>query len=298
MRKPGIFIKVHRSGKIYVAVSIILGILAINSGNNFHYLAAASVLGYMAASGEAGKRNVRGASVTLLFPDEIYADTPFRLSVEVHNTRRFFSISILDVSMFGKSIFFPTIGPNESVKKSIILSMPSRGVAFPKEIAVSSVYPFNFFTCICSLPCKESVTIFPKPIRCQDGMIFADADAGESERASSLSRGLPSDAGVAGVRPYAEGDPLKIIHWKSSAKTGALKSRLYEDTPDSGGKIIDLDQLVARGVERGLSAASWEVCEAIKSGSPIGMKNGGILRDATSSRSDKLSMLKELALYE
>ncbi|GHV46848.1 membrane protein [Synergistales bacterium] len=32
------------------------------------------------------------------------------------------------------------------------------------------------------------------------------------------------------MRPYAEGDSMKRIHWKSSARTGTLKTRIYEGT--------------------------------------------------------------------
>jgi hypothetical protein len=89
---------------------------------------------------------------------------------------------------------------------------------------------------------------------------------------------------------------MKLIHWKSSAKTGSLKSRLYETL--SGGELIDLDRLTASGMEMGLSYASWEIMESIRTGETIGLLDRGELLCVSGARQDKLSMLKALALYE
>jgi uncharacterized protein (DUF58 family) len=109
---------------------------------------------------------------------------------------------------------------------------------------------------------------------------------------------LDAERDVAGVRPYAEGDPMRVIHWKSTARTGRLKSRMYDDSGETGTRVIDLDALVAAGKERGLSAASYEISLAIKSGAPIGLKDGDAVWPPSGSRSDKLYMLTSLALYE
>jgi uncharacterized protein (DUF58 family) len=290
---------VHRSGKIYIVVAVVLGVLAINGGNNFHYLAAASLLGYMAVSGEAGKRNVRGASVSLSFPDEIYAGTPFLATVEVTNTKRFQAISLLDVSVLGGAAFFPAILPGEKKAAAVKLLAPRRGMSDAGAVRLSSVYPFNLFTCSFSIPCPERLTAFPEPLMADEG-VRASCMIGIDDLEEALSRPGPqrqlSDSDIAGVRPYAEGDPMRLIHWKSSAKTGSLKSRLYEAL--SGGKIIDLDVLTASGVEKGLSCASWEIMDSIRTGEAIGLMNRGQLLDISSERHDKLSMLRALALYE
>jgi uncharacterized protein (DUF58 family) len=109
---------------------------------------------------------------------------------------------------------------------------------------------------------------------------------------------LDADRDAIGVRPYVEGDPMRAIHWKSSARTGRLNSRLYDDSAESEAMIVDLDALVARGRETGLSAASYEISRAIKSGRPIGLRDRGVVWAPSASRLDKLSMLAMLALYE
>jgi uncharacterized protein (DUF58 family) len=279
---------------IYIVVSIVMGLLAINGGNNFHYLAAAALLGYMLASGVAGRRNIRGAEVFLSFPDEVYARAPFLLGVKVHNKGRT-PIFLIDIRVGDAHVFFPVIQPGETLAKPLAIQMDKRGVREVSDIELSSAYPFDFFTRYWPVSFKGHVIVFPEPIagECRVGVWFSSPD----ERGAIMDK-LDAERDVAGVRPYAEGDPMRVIHWKSTARTGRLKSRMYDDSGETGTRLIDLDALVAAGKERGLSAASHEISLALKSGSPIGLKDGDTVWPPSGSRSDKLYMLTSLALYE
>lgn len=43
---------------------------------------------------------------------------------------------------------------------------------------------------------------------------------------------------IAAVRPYQPGDPLNQIHWKASARTGQLHSRVYENSSIVGATLV------------------------------------------------------------
>lgn len=43
---------------------------------------------------------------------------------------------------------------------------------------------------------------------------------------------------TAGVRPYQLGDPLQRVHWRATARTGNLHSRIYEPTSLAGATIL------------------------------------------------------------
>ncbi|WP_411828365.1 DUF58 domain-containing protein [Paenibacillus elgii] len=51
---------------------------------------------------------------------------------------------------------------------------------------------------------------------------------------------------VSGTRPYAPGDPLRRIHWRSSARTGELRAKETE-LPAAGRQLIVLDAAGAGG---------------------------------------------------
>jgi uncharacterized protein (DUF58 family) len=43
---------------------------------------------------------------------------------------------------------------------------------------------------------------------------------------------------LAGIRPYQQGDPLNRIHWRATARTGSLHSRLYETSRVAGAVFL------------------------------------------------------------
>src|SRR5580765_1500038 len=43
---------------------------------------------------------------------------------------------------------------------------------------------------------------------------------------------------IAGIRSYQEGDPLNRIHWRATARTGTLHSRLYETSRVAGAVFL------------------------------------------------------------
>ena len=43
---------------------------------------------------------------------------------------------------------------------------------------------------------------------------------------------------IAGVRPYEAGDPLNRVHWRATARTGALHSKIYEPSTLSGATVL------------------------------------------------------------
>lgn len=43
---------------------------------------------------------------------------------------------------------------------------------------------------------------------------------------------------IAGVRPYESGDPLNRVHWRATARTGTLHSKVYEPSTVAGATIL------------------------------------------------------------
>ena len=97
-RKEALVIRFRTAGVVHVVLTIVLGVVSVNSGNNLLCLVTSLLLGYLLASGVAGWRNVMGAEAWAELPDEIYAGRAFRLVVKVRNRRRFASIHMIEVS--------------------------------------------------------------------------------------------------------------------------------------------------------------------------------------------------------
>ena len=153
-------ISVHKSGIMYCAVTVIVSLMAIYGGNNFHYLVGAATLGYLAASGVAGYRNIRGVEVSLSFPDEIYARAPFLVKVSVRCKMRAPAF-LITVRVGSAKAFFPVVQPGETAFRTLALELPSRGVREVSDIELSSSYPFDFFTRYWPVKSAGHVTVFP-----------------------------------------------------------------------------------------------------------------------------------------
>ncbi|MDR1874204.1 MAG: DUF58 domain-containing protein [Synergistaceae bacterium] len=287
-------IRVRRPGSVYIAISIVLGVVAVNSTNNLLYLVTTVLLGYMLGSGVAGRRNVRSAEVSLTFPDEVYAHVPCPVSVHVRNKNRFASLFLIDVSLGEGSAFFGSIPPGQTESKTLFITFPVRGRrVVDDDVRLSSIYPFNFFVRWWATDCREDVTVFPYPLRCEGDAVFVQ-EGPDDDRDAAAPIG---DADVVGVRAYVEGDSMKRIHWKSSARTGKLKTRLYDGGGAQSGRIIDMDRLLADEVERGLSMAAWTITESMKSGAAVGMRWRDRVIPPAAGRTHKLELLRRLALY-
>ena len=294
-RKKNSSMLVHRSGAIYIVLSIVLGVIAINGGNNVHYLAAAVMLGYMFSSGVAGQRNLQKVEVSFSLPEEIYAATPFVTSVEVTNPGRR-SIFLISLEWNDEKIFIPSLRPGERYVQAVGGHFAARGmhpVAELGQATVSSTLPFNLFTRYRTIDFLGDALVFPAPIEPDD--IDAPLPASGSEEGSAARRTPLSERDIIGVRPYVEGDPMKLVHWKSTARTGKLQSRIYEDA--AAGQIIDVGLLYSRFGERGLSIASGALRHSIAAGSSVGILDGDEAFAPSSARRDKLAMLRYLAQY-
>jgi hypothetical protein len=81
-------IRISKAGWLYIAVTLLLGFGAVNTGNNLIYLIVSVFLSYMALSGFLGRHNLSAVEVHFSLPDEVYAGTEFPLAVTLRNRDR------------------------------------------------------------------------------------------------------------------------------------------------------------------------------------------------------------------
>jgi uncharacterized protein (DUF58 family) len=79
------------------------------------------------------------------------------------------------------------------------------------------------------------VMVYPKVLPIETYDFASRRPIGEVRLANRL---YEDPTRTAGVRPYQLGDPLQRLHWKATARTGILHSRVYEPTSLIGATII------------------------------------------------------------
>jgi len=76
--------------------------------------------------------------------------------------------------------------------------------------------------------------VLPKIVPLPDYDFASERPIGEVRLAHLL---FEDPTRTAGVRPYQRGDPLQRVHWRATARTGELHSRIYEPTSLAGATI-------------------------------------------------------------
>ncbi|OWK41066.1 DUF58 domain-containing protein [Fimbriiglobus ruber] len=79
------------------------------------------------------------------------------------------------------------------------------------------------------------VMVYPKILPLPSYNFSSKRPIGEIRLANRL---YEDPTRTAGVRPYVLGDPLQRVHWRATARTGELHSRIYEPTSLAGATIL------------------------------------------------------------
>ncbi|HEX8949850.1 MAG TPA: DUF58 domain-containing protein, partial [Dissulfurispiraceae bacterium] len=193
----------------------------------------------------------------------------------------------------GGRVLFPFIGGGKSETRFLQTVLPERGRRIIGPARVCSVFPFNFFIRCRGLEKTSEVIVFPQVRKCGLWSPLSDERRRKGERISGKA-GYEGE--VTSFRNYAQGDPLKYIHWKASAKSGDLKTKELSSLAQQP-VVIDLDGMQAENIEAKVSCAAYLVLGLFRRGIPVGLRINGVLLKAEPLPSHKIKLLRELALY-
>lgn len=90
--------EVTKVGVVYVLVTLVIGIAALNTGNNLLYIVVAAMLAAILVSGVVSALVLRGLELDMRLPEHMFAGRPVVGRVVVRNPRRYlpaFSIRVL-----------------------------------------------------------------------------------------------------------------------------------------------------------------------------------------------------------
>src|SRR5271163_3154270 len=82
---------VTRPGLIYILISVVIGIAAINTGNNLLYVVVAALLSAILVSGIASALVLRSLTLDVHFPEHVFAGRPLLARLLLRNTSSWLS---------------------------------------------------------------------------------------------------------------------------------------------------------------------------------------------------------------
>jgi uncharacterized protein (DUF58 family) len=122
---------------------------------------------------------------------------------------------------------FLSIGWYHRLTRRYPIQCMKRGIFFFGPTAIHSGDPFGFFRKTLELEHEDQLLVYPRIVPLEELGIPSRHPFGDLR----VKRHLFEDpVQVMTTREYVPGDPLKHIHWKSSARLQRLQTRLFEHT--------------------------------------------------------------------
>lgn len=291
-------LSITKEGKWFIGVLLLIGVAAINTGNNLLYLVVAALLSLIIISGLMSESTLRGLSATRVLPARIFKGSPVIVRLKAENRKRFFpSFSFLVKEGAGPSVssvpaYFLKLKPNESALKTSEYTFLKRGLVRLTGLKVSTRFPFGLFIKGKEEPAGEDVLVFPS-VRLKTGSLPKDF----TSSGGAYSSGKGGGTELYGLRDYTLMDDSRLIHWKSAARASKLLVKEFER--DAERKVLIVFEnypAVEKVFEDMVDEAAALANHYIEKGYPVGLRTLSIEIKASSGRGQLMRILKALAL--
>ena len=210
-----------RLGRWYVALTIGIGLAAINTGNNLLFLVLGLLLSSIVVSGLLSETSLRGVRVTRRLPASASVGAPALVGLVARNGKpRAPSVGLTlrenggDVAGHGLLLL---LGAGRTEEVSYRFTPERRGLHRFDQLEVATRAPFGLFEKSRPLAAPAELVVFPRRI------------APPAREPRQLAREGERSTGRAGhglevhaLRDHRPGEDARSIHWRSSARAGKL----------------------------------------------------------------------------
>ncbi len=255
-------LRVTREGKVFMGLTVLFGVAAINTGTNLLYLILAMLLSLIVISGVLSELDLRGLRVSRRLPSHVFAGEDVRVHVAVLNPRRHLPALAIEVqersgpfgpagsNAPGPKGFVFKLDPGERAVRGYRLAVPRRGAYALTGIELATRYPFGFFVKYAQAELKAELVVYPTPRELAPDLMPARGQGGEVRMRRPTFTFSPDE--FHGLRDYRAGDNPRWIHWRSSARLSRLVVKEFEPRRARRTAVV-LDPFVppdAGGVDR------------------------------------------------
>lgn len=226
-----------RLGVEFLLAMLILGALAVRSGNNLLYLLFSLMVGLFLVSGWVSRGAIRELRLTQVIKGNLFVGMGggVRIQFQDHAPKRIRGLSIRLETEGGRveSGFYEG-GKGVSEGVVVLQAHPERrGWWRLVGLELRTGYPFGFLEKSWRIPLDQRLLILPHP---RPGPQHGEWK-GEASRPAFQSGGGSPD----GARPFRIGDSPTRIHWKRTARRGEPWVREFEEEVTVGVRLrLDL----------------------------------------------------------
>ena len=174
----------------------------------------------------------------------------------------------------------------ERVRRRYRLTAERRGAYDFGPVLLSSGDIFGFRTRLLEVPTQQTVLVYPRLVPLNRIPLRVARPGGEllGER-----RIVEDPLRLAGVRDYKPGDPVRHIHWKSSARIGQLQTKVFEPAASQhlviflNGQTLEhaYEGVLGDYFETAIMVAAALANAGLEARHPVGLFTNNSVRDAS-----------------
>lgn len=324
--RANLSLNVTSAGWVFCTFIMVVSIACLSTGNNLLYLILAVLLATLAVSGIASRLNINDNSVTLRFPDHIFAGEKTQIEVTLINQKKYipsFSLSVVvapekerrgfwqkgkrESSMVERlrryapvlkqAVYFAMIPGAAHAKATVDCSFERRGAYPVRGFAVSSRFPFGFVERRRFIEANGEIIVYPQPQPLDTWYHLLPISQGQME---SMFKGSGSD--LYAIRRYLRSDHPRYVDWKATARTAQLMVREFTRDDDwritiavdlqAAGELSDFDKKFERAITLAASLITHFIAEGAEVRLVLGREDMGFGRD----QAHRYVMLRRLAV--
>lgn len=284
-----------REGGWYLAVLAGVLVAAVNTGNNLLYVVLAMLMAIMIVSNLLAEWNLRSLRLRRRLPAELFAGAAAAGALCVENHRRWgrsFALQLIDLDESGAELARAVVAcvePGGEAEVPADWRLPRRGAAGLRRLRVESRFPFGLLRRWRTMEVPETVWVYPALRRGSSG-----ARGGAPFGAAPDAQGRGGDGDLVGLRAYQPGDPLRDLHWPTSARVGKPVVVVREALRQVE-VIVRVPPLQGEAFERALSEAASELVRHAAEGHAVGLELGEARLPARAGPRWRRALLEALA---
>jgi len=302
-RFPGFSLRPTGAFWVFMAVVPLVGVAALNTGNNALYLLLALTLGSFVASGAFSRHTLSRLRVAVSAPREAFAGAVVPLRLTVANGSRWVPAAFVVcrlVGMPGRAVV-PRVAPGGEEVVTLPTFFARRGRHRLPAVRVEVRLPLGFFVKSVCWAQDGELLVYPRRVR-----VGAVRRTGLERREERSAPGRRRRGGeVEHLREFRPGDDRRDIHWKQTARQQRfiVMERRERALPSS---FLALDRQLPRRddadtlerFEDLVSEVASSALDQLRRGEPVGLIIGGTVTPPGSGGPHARKLLERLALVQ
>ncbi len=216
------------------AVAVLAGV-AVGVGWRMNETAFAQIglfaLVILGAAYPFARWNVQGLRLRRQLPRAAFVGDPTPVTSVLENGRRWWPawhLELIDglLGPFGEGFACRALKPGARAESTFDVRLRERGVNPVFKVRATSSFPGGLWEASVTWKVPTEVTIYPRPLAPAN---LDDPKAQDIALAEETWRPRPDFEGdYLGIRDFSSGDPLKMVHWRATARAQRLVVREFD----------------------------------------------------------------------